>query len=306
MDEIKVALIGLDTSHCVEFPRRMQALPPEVCPPEQHVAGMRAMTCLRFPSAFQSEKGQDERQKKLEAWGVTVTTDFDKAVAGCDALMLEINDPALHLEYFTRCAGLGKPIFLDKPLADNIENGRKICALAKERDVRVFSTSALRLTPALREACAKLSAPRFATMYGPLGRAAAGSSIVWYGVHAFEMLEYVMGRAPAPGGARSVQVKGDAAGATALVSYDGARRGVVELSTDAWIYGGCLRDLNVAVPFGVDTGRLYIDLLVQIAGFFRGGPAPVAVEDTLEVMALLDAADKAHQSGREEPVRIEG
>jgi len=37
-----------------------------------------------------------------------------------------------------------------------------------------------------------------------------------------------------------------------------------------------------------------------VADFFRGGPAPVAMEDTLEVMALLDAAERSYQSGREE------
>ena len=29
--------------------------------------------------------------------------------------------------------------------------------------------------------------------WGPLGQAAAGSSIVWYGIHTFEMLEKIMG-----------------------------------------------------------------------------------------------------------------
>lgn len=32
--------------------------------------------------------------------------------------MMEINDPSLHLEYFKKCADLGKPIFLDKPLKE--------------------------------------------------------------------------------------------------------------------------------------------------------------------------------------------
>ena len=99
-EEIRVAIIGLDTSHSVEFPRRMQA--PD-CPEKNRVEGLRAVTCLRFETPFTNKQVLDERQKQLEAWGVKVTEDFDEAVSDCDAIMIEINDPAYHLEYFKKC-----------------------------------------------------------------------------------------------------------------------------------------------------------------------------------------------------------
>ena len=67
-----------------------------------------------------------------------VTEDFDTAVADCDAIMIEINDPAKHLEYFEKCAGLGKPIFLDKPFADTLDNAVRIMQIAKENNVRLL------------------------------------------------------------------------------------------------------------------------------------------------------------------------
>ncbi len=292
--EIKVGLIGLDTSHTVEFAKRMQA--PD-CPPDQKVCGMRATACLRFPTPFQSEEGLNARQKMLEGWGIKVTMDFDEAVADCDAVMLEINDPSLHLEYFTRCAKLGRRMFLDKPLADTVENGKKICELAREKGLAVFSASSLRFVPQLRKACEEMASPLFTSVYGPLGKAPAGSSVVWYGVHAFEMLQRAMGR-----GAQSVFVKKDGGGVTAVVRYAGNRRGLVELSDDAWIYGGCLRDKQKAVPFVVETGRIYSDLLIRIGEFFRGAQTPVSMEDTLEVTAMLDAARRSHDGGADESV----
>jgi hypothetical protein len=292
MQDIKVAVIGLDTSHAIEFPRRMQA--PD-CPADQKVAGLRAVNCLRFETPFQNEDGLTARQKTLEGWGVKVTRSFDEAVAGCDALMLEINDPAFHWEYFQKCVKLGKPMFLDKPLADTTANGRKIVELAKAKQARVFSTSSVRFTPQVAQACAQMPAPLFAQAYGPLGAAPAGSGIVWYGVHTFEILERAMGR-----GARSVWSKKDAAGVTCIVDYPDARRGVVELNLGAWVWGGCLRTKEKAVPFVVDMTRGYSDLLLEVGKFFRGGPAPVALDDTLEVMALLDAAQRSADSGREE------
>ena len=293
-ETINVGLIGLDSSHTVEFARRMVA--PD-CPEDQRVFGLRPLTCLRFPSPFQSEAGLDQRQKLLEDWGIKVTTLFREAVAGCDALMLEINDPAQHLEYIEACADLGKMIFLDKPMADSIANGRRILELARSKDLKILSMSSLRLPQALVSACEKMPRPLFAHAFGAYGTAPAGSSIVWYGVHTFEMLQRAMGR-----GASGVYTRQDGAGVTAVVRYPENRRGVVELSEGAHVYGGVLRDRERAIPFVADTSRTYVDQLVRVEKFFRTGETPLELQDTFEVMAMLDAAQRSLDSGKEEEV----
>ena len=68
--DIRVAIVGLDTSHSIEFTRRMQA--PD-CPENQKVTGLRAVSCLRFETPFQDKDGLDGRQKQLEEWGVKVS-----------------------------------------------------------------------------------------------------------------------------------------------------------------------------------------------------------------------------------------
>jgi len=292
--EIRVGIIGLDTSHAIEFPRRMQA--PDL-DSGVRVAGLRAVTCLRFATPFQNEEQLDGRQAELERWGVRVSRKLEDALEGVDALMLEINDPALHLDYFQRCAGLGKPIFVDKPLADTLANGRRIAEIARASGTRWWSSSSLRYVPAVREACAAIPQPLVATVYGALGTAPAGSSIVWYGVHAFEMLEAALGR-----GARSVQTRRDALGAVAVVEYPDRRRGIVELTAGSWLYGGCLREQEKAHHFVADLARAYTEQLAAVRDFFRGGPPPVAAEDTLEVMGMLDAAERSLASGKPEVV----
>lgn len=294
--EIKVAVVGLDTSHSVEFVKRMQA--PD-CPADQRVPGMRATACLRFETPFQNQTGLDNRQKQLEAWGVKVTLDFDEAVADCDAVMIEINDPAPHLEYMQKCAGLGKPIFLDKPLADTIGNGRKIAALVASKHLKIMSASSLRFVTELTEACAKVPAAAQGHAFGPLGKAPAGSSIVWYGVHAFEMLQRAMGL-----GAGSVTTVKDRAGVVCVVDYDGGRRGLVELTEGQYAYGGTLRGDGKAAGFVVDMGRAYTLLMIEIEKFFRTGKAPLTFKDTLEVMAMLDSAQRSFDSGQTVPVKL--
>ena len=292
--DIRVGIIGLDTSHAIEFPRRMQASDLD---PAQRVAGLRAVSCLRFATPFQNEEQLDGRQAELERWGVRVTRTLEDALEGVDALMLEINDPAAHLDYFERCAGLGKPIFVDKPLADTLANGRRIAEIARASGTRWWSSSSLRYVPAVRDACAAMPKPATATVYGALGTAPAGSSIVWYGVHAFEMLEAALGR-----GARSVQTRRDALGAVALVEYPDQRRGIVELTAGSWLYGGCLRAQEAAHHFVADLARASTEQLAAVRDFFRGGPPPVAAEDALEIMGMLDAAERSLASGEPEVV----
>ena len=290
--EIRIGMVGLDTSHSIAFTKCLQA--PDVAA-DQRVTGAKVISCMRFETPFQDAKGLDERQKQLEEWGVTVTTDFDEAVSECEAVMLEINDPAYHLEYFMKAAELGKPIYLDKPMADNTENAKKIYKIAKDKGIKVFSASSLRFVPGLDEALKQIPKPLYASTYGPLGKAPAGSSIVWYGVHAFEMLQRAMGR-----GAISVFAKADAAGVVSIIEYPDARRGVVELTEEAYAYGGCVREKHVSAPYTCDNSRLYPIELEKIVEFFKTGEAPATLEDALEVTSMLDAAERSVASGKAE------
>ena len=291
---IKVAIIGLDTSHSVAFPKFMQD--PET-PPENRVSELRAVSCLRFETPFQKKDGLDERQAYLESIGVPVTENFDEAVADCDAIMLEINDPSLHLEYFEKCAPLGKPVFLDKPFADSIGNMQKIIALAQKYNVRFFTSSSLRYDVDLAEGIAKCPDARRAVIWAPVGKAAAGSDIVWYGCHAFEMLETVMGK-----GAVTVSGYKDGSGYVFQVAYADGRRGSVEL-TPGSPYGAVLRDEKFNCTAVNVSGRVpfYQTLLLECAKFFRGGEA-LALDDSIEVMAMIAAADRAIAGGKTENV----
>ena len=292
----KVAIIGLDTSHSVALPQLMQD--PNT-PAEQKIEGLVATRALRFPSAFQSEEGQDKRQATLESIGVKVTRDFDEAVGDCDAIMLEINDPALHLEYFEKCATLGKPIFLDKPFADNWENTLKIVDIAKKNNIRFFTSSSLRFDADFGAAAKEWGKANSATIWGPVGKAPAGSSVIWYGCHTVEMLETVMGR-----GAVAVSATEDRDGYVFHVIYGDGRRGVVDMSRTNWKYGACIRHAESGtLKFSEVTCRIpfYCMLLKEIVKFFNG-EQPVALEDSVEIMAMLAAAEASIQNGQTAPV----
>lgn len=283
-----IAMIGLDTSHTVAFTKLIQK------PGESIVDGMRVVKAFRFPSAFQSEEGQDARQAELESLGVTLAETLDEAVAGVDALFLEINDPALHLEYFEKVASCGKPVFIDKPLAASVAEGRRIQELARHHNLPVWSSSSLRFIPALTRAQAAIPRPERVHTFGPLGKAAAGSDLVWYGVHAVEMLVTAMG--PGAAAVRAIEEPG---GILLRVGYGDGRSGLVECLRGFGAYGGRLQTKKQVLFFDSGSGSPYEALMGALRAFVLDGKAPVPLAEALEVMTILEAGGKSLKEGRE-------
>lgn len=296
---IRVAIIGLDTSHSTQFPQRMQA--PD-CPKNQRVPGMQTISCLRFETPYQDKAGLDKRQKQLEEWGVKVTENFEEAIQRCDAIMLEINDGSRHLEYFEKVAALGKPVFLDKPLAMTLADGRAIIDLARKNNTRVWSGSSIPFCPPLAKVLRKAGAIKRAHAYGALGEAPSGDSLVWYGVHTFETLQRIMGR-----GAVKVRAFSTDYSIVAAVEYKDGREGLVESTRKVWAYGGTVwgsvNDQISAIPFVLDSKRAYRDMLRHVKAFFQGGQPPVDMETTFEGLAMMCAARESIT--RKEAVAVE-
>lgn len=291
---IKVAIIGLDTSHSIQFSRRMQD---PACEPDQLVPGLRAVTCLRFETPFQEKKGLDERQSQLESWGVRVTTRFEEAVADCDAIMLEVNDGAYHLDYFKKVAALGKPVFLDKPLATTLEDGRAILRLMRAHNTRVWSGSSIPFCPEVDGTRSRFTEIARAHVFGALGDAPAGDSLVWYGVHTFEMLQRIMGS-----GALSARALETKSSILTVIDYGAGREGVVEVIRGMWIYGGRIQGLMnkdaKVEPFVCNNAYAYRDMLRLVRTFFEGGEAPVDMRTTFEGLAMMAAARQSIESGK--------
>lgn len=286
---LKVAIIGLDSSHTIQFVKRMQA--PD-CPENMKVHGLKATSCLRFETPFQSKEGLDARQKQLQEWNVKVTTDFDEAVSDCDAIMIVINDPSLHLKYFEKCADFGKPIFMDKPLCSTLKEARVMADMIAEKNMRVFSCSSLRYVPDFEKAVAEVPKPAYVNICSPLAAAPSGSPMVWYGVHGFEMIQRAMGS-----GAKSVSVQRVKDSAVAVVDYADGRRAVLEFHDNIYWYGGRLVTKEKCVSFLVDPADFYTEQLRKISTFLRTGVSPVPFTATLEIMSMIEACRLSYEQG---------
>lgn len=291
MQEKRISMIGLDTSHTVKFTELMQGADPA----QRCVGGLRVTKAFRFPSAFQSEAGQDARQAALEALGVTMASTIEEAVEGVDAVFLEINDPALHGRYFEAVAPFGLPVFIDKPLAADSSQGQRIQALAEKNGLAVWSASSLRFIPSLCQAREAVASPRIAQTFGALGKAAAGSDLIWYGVHAVEMLTAALGT-----GARAVRAMEDPRGIVLWVAYDDDRHGLVECLRGFGRYGGRLQSKDAVAFFDSGKGSPYPGLLCALRDFVWQGTIPVPLVEAREILAILEAGQRSLATGRPE------
>ncbi len=69
-----------------------------------------------------------------------------------DAVMIPASShPELHLSLFESCISLGVPVFIDKPLAQDMESACRIFELAQENNITVSSSSALRFAAEVQE-----------------------------------------------------------------------------------------------------------------------------------------------------------
>jgi hypothetical protein len=262
------------------------------CPKNQRVRGMKSISCLRFETPYQNKEGLDKRQQQLEQWGVKVTENFEEAVEDCDAIMLEINDGSRHREYFEKVAALGKPVFLDKPLAMTLADGRAIIEQMRKHNTRVWSGSSIPFCPPLEKILKNAGEIQRTHVYGALGKAPSGDSLVWYGVHSFETLQRIMGR-----GAKTVKAVETPSSIIALVEFMNGNEGVVELTPKSWKYGGTVwgivdKELQVN-SFLLDSSVCYRNILRLIKAFFLGAPAPVDMETTFEGLAMMCAAKES-------------
>jgi hypothetical protein len=133
-------------------------------------------------------------------------------------------------------------------------------------------------------------------VYGALGKAPAGDSLIWYGVHTFETLQRIMGP-----GAKTVMAHDHASEIMSLVDYGNGRQGVVECVPGCWLYGGRVHGTDKAgqplvKPFSLSVR--YSVLLAAIRDFFEGGPAPVSMESSFEGLAMMAAARESIETGK--------
>lgn len=287
--QIRIGMIGLDTSHCLAFTDLLSK-----GDADPQFAGCKVVLVYPkgSPDIESSVKRVPEYTEKIKAMGVEVTEDLDAMIAQVDAVLLETNDGRPHLEQVIPVLKAGKPVFIDKPIAGSLVDTITIFELARHYQTPLFSSSSLRFSTgaqAIRNG--SIGEVTGCDTYSPCSLEPTHPDLFWYGIHGCETLFTIMG----PGVETVVRTQtpgADVVTGTWNNGRIGTFRGIRNGSSG---YGGTAFGTKGIAPAGQYDG--YKPLVVEIVKFFRSGEPPVSAEETTDLYAFMEAADESKRQG---------
>ena len=294
---IRIGLIGLDTSHAGAFTELLND-PSRA----DHIPGARVVAAFKGgspdieASASRIEKFTADLQSK---WKIELVDTIEELVRRVDAVMLTSVDGRVHLAQARPVLVSRKPLFVDKPFTASVQDALELARLARETGTPIFSSSSLRFTDDV-EAIKRdplVSDVRGAMTWGPAPLEPHHPDLFWYGIHAVEMLYTFMGA-----GCEHVTRTHSAGTDIVVGQWKDGRIGVVRGIRDGSApYGqvvfGSKGVLSAPASASGAKRSSYHGLVSAVITFFQTGKTPVAIEETVEIMAFMEAADLSKARG---------
>ncbi|HLY72960.1 MAG TPA: Gfo/Idh/MocA family oxidoreductase [Planctomycetota bacterium] len=300
-EPLRIGIVGLDTSHVVAFTQLLND-----SKNANHIPGAKVVCAFKggSPDVESSASRVEGFTKTLqEKWGVEIVDSVEALCSKVDAVLLESVDGRPHLAQARPIFAAKRRVFIDKPLAGSYKDGVEIARLAKESGTPFFSASSVRFYDAITKTKddPALGKVQGCDAFSPASLEPHHPDLFWYGVHGVEALYTVMGP-----GCESVRRRFDKDtdlvvgrwkdGRTA--TYRGIRKGKGDYGVT--IFG----EKAVRSSLSVQAKDDYRNLVVEIVKFFKTGTPPVSVEEMLEVLAFMEAADVSKAKGGAE-VRLD-
>jgi predicted dehydrogenase len=285
---LRGGMIGLDSSHVIAFTKIFNS---DDAPEE--TAGVRIVA--GYPGGTDIPASRDRVGRftqQLQEMGIEIVASIPELLKRVDVVLLESVDGRIHLEEARQVIAAGKPVFIDKPIAGSLIEAIMIFEMAERAGVPCFSSSSIRFGDEL------LAARTNPEIGGVVGCDVWGSctyqeglpDLFFYGIHGVEGLYTAMGT-----GCQTVTRTHTEDTDLVVGTWEGGRIGT---------YRGIRNNKSGfgIVIFGkeaireVESGG-YDELCREIARFFKSGTPPVPAEDTIEIAAFMEAADKSRDHG---------
>jgi predicted dehydrogenase len=291
--ELKIGLIGLDTSHAPAFTQLLND--------ESNLSrlpGARVIAAFKggSPDVEASHTRIDRFTAELkDKWGVEIVGSVEEVCSKVDAVIITSVDGRKHLPQVRPVFAAKKRVFIDKPLTASYADAREIVKLSRESGVPFFSSSSLRFANDLQaiKNNEKLGRLLGAFTYGPAPTEPHHPDLFWYGIHSVEMLYALMGE-----GCETVtRVRTDGTDVVVGKWKDGRSATVRGIRDGKSEYGIVAFGEKGIVATNPPMKSDYRNLLVEVLIFFKTGVPPVQPEETLEMMAFMEAADLSKARG---------
>src|SRR5579859_6211247 len=164
----RIGIIGLDTSHSVEFTKVLNATPADasnkalnsapadarnIAPADAPYKGYRVTAAYPYGSRTiaSSYNRIPDYIEKVKAFQVAICSSLEELLDQVDCVLLETNDGHLHPEQAAKVFQSRKPVFIDKPLGANLGEVKQVFKASARYGASFFTSSALRYTSAVTE-----------------------------------------------------------------------------------------------------------------------------------------------------------
>jgi predicted dehydrogenase len=178
---MRIGLAGVDSSHAEDFLRHFNS-------ERRH----RDIAVTAFWG------GDEARSAELIALAPTLgaADSLDELIANVDAVIVGDRHGDLHLRHALPAIEAGKPVFVDKPLANSVSDATAMVDAAERAGVPLMSASALRWqaeTVLLKARLAYVDGPFAIRGYGTWYPDNAYGGAIFYAIHTVEFLQELVG-----------------------------------------------------------------------------------------------------------------
>ena len=187
---IRLGIIGLDTSHVIAFTRYLND--PKNNTGCRVVAGFPGGS-PDFPASASRVDGYTKQLR--EQHGLEIVDSIEELCKKVDGVLLESVDGRPHLEQARIVIAAGKPLFVDKPVADDLADVIELFRLARENNVPCWSSSAMRYGEGVAGVRDNVELGDIVAcdVFGSSSWSEKHPSLYLYGIHAVEPMFTVMG-----------------------------------------------------------------------------------------------------------------
>ena len=295
MKELKIGMIGLDTSHAEAFTGILNDEKRK-----DHVPGGRVVAA--FPGGSPDMDISRNRvggfTKTLrEKYSIEMKETPEAVAEAVDLVMILSVDGRVHREQFERTAKLRKPTFIDKPFAVTVEDAEAMLRTAHTEMVALMSCSSVRYSDNVVEALGgKREDVLGCDAHGPLSEVPTQPGVFFYGVHTIDLVVNVLGH-----GCREVRAADyDACDVVTLAWPDG-RIATARLMKEPHGHFGITLHRKGGAQF-VDASAAkraaYASMLEAILRSLPEGKGDVPEDEMLDTIKICAAVNQSRESGR--------
>ena len=287
---IRIGIVGSDNSHADAIAA--------LCNTKDHLG--RRIPGMKVTHLFGLEK---KRTEEVATNGkiAHIVSDPCEMIGQIDLATFVFRHGGLHLKYAEPFLKAGVPCFVDKPFAARVADARKMVRLAKRYGTPLTSYSSLRCckgTVQFKKDLKAIGDLPLLVVSCPGQRGGAHKQyggLIFYGIHGAEMVLEVMGA-----DVKSVVAKTNGNNIVATITMGGGRMAVLQfLGGAAYAFHYLAHGTDGMLTCKPDSSDSYVASMKRLKKFCKTGQGPVAHEQMIKAVQLINAVDASLDTGKE-------